>query len=379
MAFLKKTRVSLACVWLMAVLACMAESAVDSVFGQEARTHARHSAVLQAAPEPAAERGSRQLAPSPESRPAEKARTKLYRLEYADGRTLLHTIDEVLSQCPGKRTLSFDDRTNTIVASATEAAHTELAALIEQMDVPVARQDERQTRVFRLEHADPNDIANLLSNLLDDGPGRVAVDERTKSVILSAPAEAIDVMEDLLHDLDALKPPEPDGPQPPPSTAQVRIVWLLDGEHGEDAPAPPEDLNEVIGELSRAGVKGLQMFGQIVVNTDPGNRFQVSGFPALGGITSAWQISGTLDYQQGTPQLSIELMAPMTHQGANQRIMVETVVSAPYGHYVVLGVTPTGNFNSVFVVQVSAGKQSPGPQPATEPAHVSAQTPKTSP
>ena len=59
-----------------------------------------------------------------------------------------------------------DDQSNSVIVSAPEAAMTTIADIISRIDTNIA--DVTETRIFRLEHADATELANLLSSLYSD-------------------------------------------------------------------------------------------------------------------------------------------------------------------------------------------------------------------
>jgi type II secretory pathway component GspD/PulD (secretin) len=59
-----------------------------------------------------------------------------------------------------------DDRSNSVVVSAPEEQMTVIVDVIQQLDTNV--EDITELRVFRLQHADPQETADLLSSLFDD-------------------------------------------------------------------------------------------------------------------------------------------------------------------------------------------------------------------
>ncbi|MCC7375428.1 MAG: hypothetical protein IT581_12305 [Verrucomicrobiales bacterium] len=59
-----------------------------------------------------------------------------------------------------------DDRSNSVIVSAPEEQMTVIVGVIQQLDTNV--EDITELRVFRLQHADPQETADLLANLFDD-------------------------------------------------------------------------------------------------------------------------------------------------------------------------------------------------------------------
>ena len=62
-----------------------------------------------------------------------------------------------------------DERTNTLIVRANEAAFAEIEALLEELDVDIDPASRSQIHVVYLEHAKAEDVAQVLSNLTDEG------------------------------------------------------------------------------------------------------------------------------------------------------------------------------------------------------------------
>ena len=125
-----------------------------------------------------------------------------------------------------KVTTAFDERTNTVIVTAPAGPMEIIEGLIKKLDAnPVATAD---LRVFRLEHGDAFDVALMLESIfkpkesdggesgfirflyLGDnpnarkGPKMTAVsDDRTNSVIVTAPTEMLKVIEGVIQKLDS--------------------------------------------------------------------------------------------------------------------------------------------------------------------------------
>lgn len=131
---------------------------------------------------------------------------------------------------------------------------------------------------------------------------------------------------------------------------------------------PADDMKDIVAELSQVGVKGLNHVGQVMVNTTPDGRFQIRCSPEFWERPVELSVSGQLDRRRETPSLNIDISAEMCPQapvkgqdpddGRQRRLVdLDTVISAPFGHYVVVGVTPISTLTSVFVVQVTPHKK----------------------
>ena len=133
---------------------------------------------------------------------------------------------------------------------------------------------------------------------------------------------------------------------------QVRIVWLASGIAPDQASKPPEDLKEVVAELAKLGVEDPRLVSQAIVTAQLGRQFRVEG---SAGRDKPYQllISGTVlgggPGETSKLQVSIKATQPIV---TNQISRLDTEITAPLRHAVVLGMTPSGTGTSVFVVQI---------------------------
>ena len=295
----------------------------------------------------------------------QEVRVRIYRLKYAQA----DAIAEVLRILSADNTtvVASETASNSIIVSASAQQQGRVEDLIEELDVPPARDvaGRYECRVFKLVHTEAESVAKVITTLL--GPAEnIAVDERTNSILAQGTTDTLLTIEAILADLDkaADKDLKKRGPG---TTFQVRVVWLANGLSDDDAADPTADLKGVLDPLRLMGVKDLRQVGQVIVNTTPDGQFQVRCSPVLNQRSSDLEISGEFVSRQETPTLRIQLSAnqteeapqPGSRRGPSARetlVDLETVISAPLGHYVVLGVAPVEQMTSVFIVQIIAGK-----------------------
>jgi hypothetical protein len=207
---------------------------------------------------------------------------------------------------------------------------------------------------------------------------RLAVDRQRKTVILSADQLTIAKVEALLARLEDVQREQRE-PEAVPTELQVRIVWLVSGlKAPEDpelksaaAPKPPDDLKDVVAELAKLGIDKPRLAAQTVINTIPNTQFTTQGSAVL---DTPCQVSftGMVSGKKEAPALQIAIQAtreiPQRAGGGGfqgggfqggrvgmssaQICNLQTTITTPLGHAVVLGVTPTETMTSVFVVQV---------------------------
>ncbi len=290
-------------------------------------------------------------------------RMEIFSLKHAETQSIVRLLASVIAEEFPDVRISEDKRLNSILLWGPDDAKARAAELIQRLDVPAGRPESRQVKVFQLEYAEAGEMVELVVNAL--GPkGSVAADNRTNSILATGPEEELKVVEAVLMQLD--KEAQSDRREAMPAACQVRIVWLL-GPMADDGDAPSDDLKEVIGELSRIGIKEVRQVAQTLVNTQVGGEFRLRCLPELGNETLPLTISGSVTQREGTPILKIQILAEKSvNMGAVQKyppaatkplVDLETEIAAPFGHSVVLGVTPVEAATSAFVVQIMPGEE----------------------
>jgi len=126
-----------------------------------------------------------------------------------------------------KVTATFDERTNTLIVTGPAATMSEIEALVNKLDAnPVAASS---IHIFALKYADSYSAAKLINSIFnpsttetgrslervyifDEGaqpaPAKAAKvnatsDDRTNSVIVTAPVESMKIIEEIVHEMDA--------------------------------------------------------------------------------------------------------------------------------------------------------------------------------
>ena len=128
---------------------------------------------------------------------------------------------------------------------------------------------------------------------------------------------------------------------------QVRVVWLVQGR-AEEFAAPPDDVKDVLPVLAKLGIEKPRLAAQTIVNVTPNSPFSTDGTVKL-NETVRFSIQG--QFLEKTEPASLHIAI---HAGGQVEICkLSTDITAPMGHLVVLGVTPTKDTTSVFIVQVT--------------------------
>jgi hypothetical protein len=268
-------------------------------------------------------------------------------------------IARVLSQVFGEKPAAdmrivSDDATNTVLVAGAPDDLKTVEVLIQKLEDTLLAQGDSQAvtrfHIIPLKHTRVDEKLEKTLKLILSGPNiRFALDPQRNQVVVVANEATIQKVQQLLRGLD--EPPTISGP----ARLQVRVVWLATGHPSKDAPKPPPDLKEVTAELAKVGVEDLRLVSQSIINTTANAEFQMSGTARLDTSVSL-RISGMVRDRPGeVPDLQIMIDATQVGVGASappRLCHLDTTINAPPGHSVVLGVTPSGNLNSVFVVQV---------------------------
>jgi hypothetical protein len=265
---------------------------------------------------------------------------------------------QLLMQLLGNKAHSFaaDERTNSIVVSGPATEMEQIQAVLARLDVPTAAEDSARImrlKTFPLESTEPDDSVQAALQVVFGGgrPGNYSLDRQRKMVIVYADDPTLKTVEELVRRMEERRVPRPE------QDLQLRVVWLVSGMpvanfNDTPLPPPPDDIKEILPGLAKLGVVKPWLNAQMLVNVQPNVEFHVKGVPSL--IGSQFSVSGKLNVEKQTPSLDITLRATRGQvDGTHPDIAnLQTEISAPVGHMVVLGVTPTDAATSVFVVQV---------------------------
>jgi len=285
----------------------------------------------------------------PEAGAKEENTLEVYSLKYADGRTVADLVGEILPEI-----MFTMEHPRRMVVYASPSDQERLKKLVQRIDTTPERGAGDQIKVFSLVHTDAASIAQAVSGIIDMDSMRIAIDERTNSLLATGPEGMLSVLEALLLRMDQ----SPEAPRPG-EALRVRVVWFGEGSP-EDEPAKlDKDLQAVQDELTRIGVGPVRSMGQVMINTASGGEFQIGCSAKLGDDPADLKISGVLGLEQKSPLLKIEICAMGERKGGAagstaivQFVELSTEIVAPLGHCIVLGVTPVQEKTLAFVVQV---------------------------
>jgi hypothetical protein len=254
--------------------------------------------------------------------------------------------------------IAVDERTNSIIVNArTPGELFKIRNLITKLDVaPESKEaDARNLSVIPLGSVQPDhSLENALQMVL---AGKVpkanfTIDRQRKALIIWADDKTKQMAVELLARLEQTGRDERKTSEAA-ADLRVRVIWIVDGRGQQrDGPPLPDDLKEVAPGLAKLGLDHPRVAAQTLVHAIPGTEFQARGVARL-DAPCQFTISGRVLSGAEPPKLSIDIRA--NHQrpnGPQDLCSLRTEITAPLGHLVVLGLTPTDETTSAFVVQV---------------------------
>jgi Bacterial type II/III secretion system short domain len=242
---------------------------------------------------------------------------------------------------------------NSLLVRGTAADIAKAREIIAKLDVPRDDASARpQLQVFQLQSIEPDEALEEALRLVIKGKraANFALDARRKVLVVSADEVTLKTIETLLAQLKG------EWGEGRGADVQVRVIWLISGPGRPDEPAAPDDLKEVLPALAKLGIDRPRLAAQTLVNVNPNANFTARGTAKLEAPCS-FDVEGLYSDKKDSPVLEISIVARgMQDRGPvvkHENICnLRTKISAPLGHLVVLGVTPTESTTSVFVVQV---------------------------
>jgi hypothetical protein len=283
-------------------------------------------------------------------------------LKYAKASDTAGLLQKIFDTKPAESSIRLvaDDSTNTLIIRASAARIAEILEVIKRVDIPreEAEAPPPKLSIFELRSLEPDKALEDSLRMAFGKTGNFAVDKTRKIVIVSADKNTTEAVEALIRRLEIMGTTRLD------EDVQVRVVWLVNGTDQDKTPAPPDDLKEVLRGLLKLGIDQPRVAAQFVVNAQPNTNFHAKGTAKLGTSPCNVSVSGRLNSKKDPPGLEITIQASRGAAGGKEEICnLQTEISAPSGHLVVLGVTPTETMTSAFVVQVLRKEGQPKNQP----------------
>lgn len=251
----------------------------------------------------------------------------------------------------GASSLSLDQRTNTIILLGTPESLDRVQKLVELLDVEVEPRQVEEVRVYPLKHALADAriaaIGEVLS-VVERGALRLwlSVDPDTNQVIARGSVETLEQLGEVLEAID-----RPARREPGSGEISVRLLWLTT-EATRDL---PPDLADVVDALDEIGIDGLGLAAQTVIRATGDSTF---GTEFTAGAIDPWLVSfdGTARARDdGNWVMEVAIQARQARAGRDEirgSINLQTRLTTEAGHFVVLGVAPIMDVDSVFVLQI---------------------------
>ncbi len=244
-----------------------------------------------------------------------------------------------------------DNATNSIVVRAPADQLREILEAIGKLDVEAPRDASavEKISVFDLRSVEPDEALQKALRVVFPGNSSdtFAIDRVRKTVVVRADPVKTEAVQALLSRLEDLGTTRPD------EDVQVRVIWMIDSERQrkeakeEIGQTPPSDLKDVLPGLVKLGIHEPRVYAQLVVNAQPNKRFEAKGI--VGPEQVSVSVSGRVNNRLQPPGMEITIDARHPPQ---ELCHLQTEISAPSGHFVVLGVTPQDQSRSAFVVQM---------------------------
>ena len=298
--------------------------------------------------------------------PVELAAIEIIYLKHAAANDVAKAVSQVFAQRNSQKVdIVPEERLNAVVVSAPKEAQREIMELIAALDKDQVAL-EQQVKIFDLQHATPSpSLLQTLSSMLDPST-QLSYDTERNIVLAVGTPSSLSVIEAALLRIDEKPTLREQAARRKPQDRQVRIVWLVADLKDDAAPDPPKDLENVVKELERIGITNVKMAAQLMVNAMEGEQFDASGSTSMfPPFKCNVEVSGMIfDPRTGPSSTAAANDEPVLQLGvvaqtvesreAINLCQLETVIRAPVGQSVVLGVTPIDSRQSAFVVQLIA-------------------------
>jgi hypothetical protein len=203
-----------------------------------------------------------------------------------------------------------------------------------------------QIKIFQLQKASARDAANTVESLFGTHTMRVAIDDRTNSLLVFGKQEVIESLEALLMRLDESAASGSDDKKTTPAASihhslSLRLFWLADSVPENEGQQADEFLPEsVLTATEKLGLRKPRLISQTVTTLSVGSRDPVefsNNVPAIvwnqaTSLNSAGKMRMS-DDQRAEIQLNIQVGGPMVNSSVQGSLRI------PLGHYMVLGTT----------------------------------------
>jgi Bacterial type II/III secretion system short domain len=249
--------------------------------------------------------------------------------------------------------LSADDRTNSLIVSASPDVVPEIARLIQVLDDAAAQvpDESHDFLVVRLRGIEPDKkLVEALQLLLPNAKaGRFIVDPGRKLLLVQGSPALHKAVQALLTRIEMESMPS----SAADNGLQVRLLWLVGGKLAKADGVPVGAFADLADDLKKLGLDPFRFGAHALVHATPAAPFTVTGSAAIEGA-SLVKLTGKLAApQDGMVGLELTVAVMQAAEGSSVRLCdLQTEVRVPLGKMVVVGAAPVRGEPSVFIVQV---------------------------
>jgi hypothetical protein len=232
---------------------------------------------------------------------------------------------------------------------------------------------------MRVQNAKAWELAEVISKVYTQEGLRLAVDERTNSILAQGTEKTLHRVGALVEALDTevkrsamLGEGGESGPH-----RRLIFYWLASGPDLQTENAMPQQIQPVVEELSRLGIENMQLVSRSIAALD-GQRVSIESTVDVADKTYQISFRGELpESDRERPPAagqSLEVFVNAAQLPPNPGTPVrspsslQTTITAPPDHFVVLGTTGLGELENAFVIQIQSVELARGEQadaPAT--------------
>jgi hypothetical protein len=234
--------------------------------------------------------------------------------------------------------------------------------LEQQSQPPLPPIENGQVKVYTFKYAAPRDAAETIESLLGKQAMRIAVDDRTNSLIVYGKAESMPALDTLVTRLDEQSRPESASDKASstaaaPRSYMLRVFWLADGVSEVVGQKPSDYLpKSVLQACHQLGLESPRLITQSVnslaIGHDEGGEFETN-VPALLDHQTANLISEGHVRLMADDRARLDMRVLVSGQTLNCEVRGSAAI--PLGHYIVLGTA-----NSVLADIHNSGPMGPG-------------------
>jgi hypothetical protein len=231
------------------------------------------------------------------------------------------------------------------MAQRLEEAMRQLTELEQSRELPPL--DEAEIKVFALRNARAVQAAEIVDSLLGAGIVRVAIDERTNSLIVAGNGDSLKVIEALLMRIDEQAQLEPDpvaadADASVPRSLILRTFWLADGLPEGQGQDPSDVLpRSVLRAVEQLGLDDARLVSQTVnsLSRDDNVGREVTFNSRVPAVVfqqpTDYSCSGRV-WPVHDDRIEVEVNLAVTMNGANIADLSGSLAT-PLGHFMVLG------------------------------------------